>query len=383
MSDLDKGRRAGTYAELCDFIRLIQMLGILHIGGAGSFEPLDLPAESRHLDRTYAASTLTDKAFGCSLLGTDRARDALQMACIVHGIKYEDLANQDKVILSGGINTNSPRQLDDNLSDGMLELVEHGQAIIVTPFTLLGAMAPVTLAGALALQNAEALACLALIQTVRPGAPMTYGGFTSNVDMKTGAPAFGTPEYVKATLAGGQMARRYNLPYRSSNTNASNAVDAQAAYESEMSIWATTMSHTNVVNHAGGWLEGGLVASFEKLIVDAEMLQMMAESLEPMAIDADELAFEAVGEVPPGGHFFGAAHTLQRYENAFYPPIVSDWRNFETWEEAGSIPTDRRANQIWKEMLREYQPPPIDPAVDEELKAFMVRRKEEINGKAA
>lgn len=383
VSDLDKGRRAGTYAELCDFIRLIQMLDILHIGGSGSFEPLDLSAESRHLDRTYAAATLTDKAFGCSLLGAERARDALRMACIAHGIKYEDLASQDKVILSGGINTNSPRQLDDNLSDGMLVLVEMGQAIIVTPFTLLGAMAPVTLAGALALQNAEALACLALIQTVRPGAPMTYGGFTSNVDMKTGAPAFGTPEYVKATLAGGQMARRYNLPYRSSNTNASNAVDAQAAYESEMSIWATVMAHTNVVNHAGGWLEGGLVASFEKLIVDAEMLQMMAESLEPIPIDADALAFEAIGEVPPGGHFFGGAHTLQRYETAFYPPIVSDGRNYEAWAEAGALTTDQRANQVWKEMLKEYQPPPLDPAIDEELKAFMARRKEEIEGKAA
>jgi len=378
VSDLDRGRRAGTYAELEDYIRLVQMLDILHLGGAGCFEPLDLPAESRHLDRVYAAIALTDKAFGASLLGRDRAEDALRMAAILHGIDYDDLGSQEAVILSGGINTNSPRQLDDNLSDGMLVLVERGQPVVVTPFTLLGAMAPVTIAGALALQNAEALACLALIQTVRPGAPMVYGGFTSNVDMKSGAPAFGTPEYVKATLAGGQLARRYKLPYRSSNTNASNLVDAQAAYESEMSIWATVMAHTNIVVHAAGWLEGGLVASFEKLIVDAEMLQMMAESLTPLPVDAETLAVEAVGEVPPGGHFFGSPHTLARYESAFYEPIVSDWRNFESWEEAGKNSTAERANVIWKEMLKAYEKPPLDPGIDEALKDFMARRKREI-----
>ncbi len=377
-SDLDRGRRAGTMAELSDFIRLIQMLDILHIGGGGSFEPLDLPVETRHLDRSYAAATLTDKVHGASLLGAARARDALTMAAIVHGIDVEDLPGGDQVILTGNINTNSPRQLDEPLTDGMLVLVEAGQAIIVTPFTLLGAMAPTTIAGALALQNAEALACLALIQTVRPGAPMVYGGFTSNVDMKTGAPAFGTPEYVKATLAGGQLARRYVLPYRSSNTNASNAVDAQAAYESEMSIWAAVMGHTNIVNHAAGWLEGGLVGSFEKLIVDAEILQMMAEWLEPLTVDADQLALEAIGEVPPGGHFFGAAHTLERYESAFYPPIVSDWRNFETWQEDGARTAAERANGIWKQMLKEYEQPPLDPAIDEALQAFMAGRKEEI-----
>ncbi len=381
VSDLDKGRRAGTYAELSDFIRLIQMLDILHIGGTASFEPLDLPAETRHLDRAFAAATLTDKVFGTSLLGSNRARDALRILAILHQIPYDDLASSGRVILSGGINTNSPRQLDDNLSDGMLELVEMGQAIVVTPFTLLGAMAPVTIAGALALQNAEALACLSLIQTVRPGAPMTYGGFTSNVDMKSGAPAFGTPEYVKATLAGGQMARRYNLPYRSSSTNASNCVDAQAAYESEMSIWAAVMGHTNIVNHAAGWLEGGLVGSFEKLIVDAEMLQMMAESLEPIAMDPDSLAVEAIGAVDPGGHFFGSPHTLERYETIFYPPLVSDWRNFETWEEDGARSATERANGIWKQMLKDYEAPPLDPGIREELEDYIARRKREIGEK--
>jgi len=247
----------------------------------------------------------------------------------------------------------------------------------VTPFTLAGAMAPVTLAGALAQQNAEALAVIAFTQMIRPGAPVIYGGFTSNVDMKSGAPAFGTPEYSKAALAGGQLARRYSLPYRSSNANASNAVDAQAAYESEMSIWAAVMGHANMILHGAGWLEGGLCASFEKMIIDAEILQMMAEFLQPIEVNDDTLGLDAIAEAGPGGHFFGTAHTLERYETAFYEPIVSDWRNFETWEEHGALDATQRANGIWKQMLKDYEQPPLDPARDEELKAFMARRKEE------
>lgn len=378
VSDLDKGRRAGSFEDLCNFLRLTQMLGILHYTNTLCLEPLDLPVETRHLDRAYAAATLTDKAFSCSIMDAAQARDAMQIACIIHGVDFEDLPNQGRVIMAGGINTNSPRILDEGQAEGMLAMAEMGQAVNVTPFTLLGAMAPVTLAGALALQNAEALACLSLIQTARPGSPMLYGGFTSNVDMKSGAPAFGTPEYVKATLAGGQMARRYNLPYRSSSTTSANIVDAQAAYESKTSIWAAVMGHANQINQSAGWLEGGLTASFEKLIVDAEMLQMMAESLEPIPVDAESLAIDAIGEVPPGGHFFGEAHTLERYKTAFYQPIVSDRRNFESWTEDGEQTTLQRANRIWKQMLKEYAPPAIDPAVDEALKDFVARRKREI-----
>ncbi len=193
--------------------------------------------------------------------------------------------------------------------------------------------------------------------------------------MKTGAPAFGTPEYAKATLAGGQLARRYGLPYRSSNVNASNAADAQAAYESEMSLWAAVMGHANLIHHGAGWLEGGLVASFEKMILDAEMLQMMAAFLEPIAVDDDALALDAIAEVGPGGHFFGAGHTLARYETAFYAPMVSDWRNFETWRDAGGRDATQRANAIWKQILADYEPPPLDPAVAEALDAYVARRK--------
>jgi trimethylamine--corrinoid protein Co-methyltransferase len=377
VSDLDRGRRAGTFEEMCDFLKVLHSLDIVHLGGIGSFEPLDLPAETRHLDRNYAAVTLHDKIWSANLLGGYRARDALEMQCIVHGIGYEDLPNH--VVTMGNINTNSPRQLDGNMSAGLTELALAGQPVVVTPFTLLGAMAPTTIAGALTQQNAEALFGMMLCQIIRPGTPVVYGGFTSNVDMKSGAPAFGTPEYVKATQAGAQLARRYNVPFRSSSTNASNVVDAQAAYESEMSLWAAVMGHANIVFHAGGWLEGGLTASFEKLIIDAEMLQMMAEYLTPVTVNEDTLAVDAIAEVAPGGHFFGATHTLARYENAFYEPLVSDWRNFEAWQENGSLTATQRANTIWKQLLAEYEPPPLDPGIREALEDFVSRRKEAIN----
>jgi trimethylamine--corrinoid protein Co-methyltransferase len=238
-------------------------------------------------------------------------------------------------------------------------------------------MAPVSIAGALVQQNAEALAGIAFLQIVNPGAPSVYGGFTSNVDMKTGSPAFGTPENAKATLIGGQLARRYRLPYRSSNVNASNAPDAQAVYESQMTIWPAVLAHANLLHHGLGWLEGGLCASFEKFIIDAEMLQMMAEFMKPVVIDQAELALDAIADVGPGGHFFSTPHTLARYETAFYRPLLSDWRNFETWQEDGAIDATRRANRIYKTLLAEYQPPPLDPAVKENLDAFVSKRTAE------
>jgi trimethylamine--corrinoid protein Co-methyltransferase len=260
---------------------------------------------------------------------------------------------------------------------GISEMSSRNQVVVVTPFTLAGAMAPVTIAGAVVQQNAEALCGIAFTQTVRKGAPVMYGGFTSNVDMKSGAPAFGTPEYTRAAMAGGQLARRYKLPYRSSNACAANTVDAQAAYESEMSIWGAVMGHANMVMHGAGWMEGGLVASFEKMVLDAEILQGMGEFMQPLVVNADTLAFEAIKEVGPGGHFFGVGHTLERYETAFYAPILSDWRNYESWREAGALTAEQRANAIWKQLLADYQPPPLDPAIDEALKAFVDRRKRE------
>jgi len=372
-NDLDRGRRRGRYEDACDYLRLVQSLDIIHQEGGGAFEPIELPPETRHLDLYLSQIRLLDKNWQPVALGRERARDAIAMARIALGCNEAQLA--EKPALFAIINTNSPLQLDIPMAEGLMEMAAAGQAVCVTPFTLAGAMAPVTLAGTLAQQNAEALAGIALAQIVRPGAPVVYGAFTSNVDMRSGSPSFGTPEYAKAAQASGQLARRYRLPFRTSSVTSSNLVDAQAVYESMMSLWAAITGGANIIVHAAGWLEGGLTASFEKLIVDAEMLQMMAEYLLPIEVSEETLALDAIAEAGPGGHFFGVAHTMTRYQTAFYQPFLSDRRNFETWQEAGAESAERRANRIWKDLLERYQPPPLDPAVDEALQAYVDRRK--------
>ncbi len=374
--DLDHGRRNGSYAEQCDFIRLVQSLDILHQEGGGGFEAMDLPAPSRHLDLFYAECTLLDKNWVPWTMGRAQALDAIEMAAISLGLTIDQMI--ETPALCGIINTNTPLQLDIPMAEGLIAMAEHGQAVAVTPFTLAGAMAPVTLAGSLALQHAEAMTGIALTQIVRPGAPVLYGAFTSNVDMKTGSPAFGTPEYLQAAQASGQLARRLGLPLRSSNVTAANAPDAQAAYESCLSLWGAVSAQASMVKHAAGWLHGGLTASLEKLIIDAEVLQMVAASLEPFAVDADALALDAIADVGPGGHFFGSPHTLSRYEDAFYTPLLSDWNNYETWLEAGAMTSDVRANNIWKRLLVDYEQPTIDPSIDEALRDYVARRKHEL-----
>ena len=376
VSDLERGRRAGNQADMCDFIRLTQMLNILHIEGGCSVEPTDLPAPTRHLDFYLACCTLTDKPWKPLSIGAEKAQDALEMAKILHGQDDEALAADPVFFVN--TNTNTPLVLDGEIAQAVITYARAGQPICVTPFALSGAMAPVTMAGALALQNAETLAACALVQLVRIGCPYLYGSFTSNVDMRTGSPAFGTPEYTLGAQASGQMARRYGLPWRSSNVNASNAPDAQAAYEAQMAIWGAISGHVSVLNQGAGWLEGGLVASYEKLIIDAEMLQMMAAWMGGLVVDDDALGLDAVAEVGPGGHFFGAAHTLARYESAFYSPLLSDWSNFENWTDRGSQDAATRANKLWKQLLADYQQPPLDPAVREQLEAYVAQRKSEI-----
>jgi trimethylamine--corrinoid protein Co-methyltransferase len=221
------------------------------------------------------------------------------------------------------------------------------------------------------------LAGLVLAQTVRAGSPFVYGGFTSNVDMKSGAPAFGTPEYMKTAIIGGQLARRLKLPYRSSNANAANSLDAQAAYESVFSLWGAVMGGVNLLMHGAGWMEGGLQASFEKMMLDADLLDMVAEFLRPAKVDVEELAFEAMQEVGPGGHFFGAQHTQTRYRDAFFAPMISDWRNFETWREAGSPTAYDTAERLYKSRLAGFTAPPIEPERRDALEAFVARRKAE------
>jgi len=381
VSDSVRGRRPGTHAEQQDYLRLIQSLGIIHQEGGGPFEAMDLPPETRHLDLCHSLIRLLDKNWQGIALGRDRAADCIEMAAIGLGTDRAGLAERPALLTI--VNTNTPLTLDIPMAEGLMELSGAGQAVCITPFTLAGAMAPATLAGALVLQNAEVLAVATLTQLVRPGAPVMYGSFTSNVDMRSGSPAFGTPEYTKAAQASGQLARRYGLPFRSSNTTAANTVDAQAAYESAMSLWGAIMGGANLVNHAAGWLEGGLTASFEKLIIDAEMLQMMAEYLQPIVIDDDSLGLEAIAAVGPGGHFFGSPHTMQRYETAFYSPLVSDWRNFETWFEAGAVDATERAHLIWKELLEHSDSPVLEPAIDEALTEFVVGRRIELLARTA
>jgi trimethylamine--corrinoid protein Co-methyltransferase len=374
-SDADRGRRTGNFEDYCNFLRLGQFFNVIHFFGGYPVEPVDLPPATRHLDAVAAFATLTDKVFHSYSLGRERMLDGLEIVKIAYGLDEDQLAERPSVM--SVVNTSSPLRLDGPMIEGIIEMSSRNQPIVATPFTLAGAMAPATMAGAIAQQNAEALATIAFIQLVRRGAPAVYGAFTSNVDMKTGAPAFGTPEFTRAAFAGGQMARHYGIPYRSTGGNASTAVDSQAAYESQMSLWGAVMGHAAMVIHAAGWLEGGLVASFEKFIIDVEMLQMMSEMLRGLAVDESELAVDAIAEVGPGGHFFGAAHTLERYETAFYAPLVSDWSNYETWVEGGSVTAEQRANRIWKQALSEYEEPTLPEDRAEELAAFVARRKEE------
>jgi trimethylamine--corrinoid protein Co-methyltransferase len=376
--DCERGRRAGNYQDYCDFIRLAQYFNAIQVIGNQVCAPVELPANSRHLD-TYRANLLySDRVYHCTAIGAGRALDGIRMMAIARGLSLGAMAQSPGVLTI--ISVNSPRRYDEAMTDGLMAMVEHGQAVVITPFTLMGAMAPVSMAAALAQQNAEALFGVVLAQAIRPGVPVMYGAFTSNVDMRSGAPAFGTPENAKANVASGQLARRYRLPYRTSNASASNVADAQGAYETQMSLWGAILGHGNLVYHAAGWQEGGLTASFEKLVLDVEMLQMMMEFLQPIVVNEAELGFEAIARVPTGGHFFGEPHTMERYEHAFYRPLVSNWQNYENWELGGARDATQRATGIWKRALQEYTEPPLDPAIREELDAYVERRRAEIGG---
>jgi trimethylamine--corrinoid protein Co-methyltransferase len=372
--DTQRGRRAGSFADFENLMKLCQSFNVIHSLGGG-VEPQDVPIHVRHLETTRAMLLLTDKVPLVYARGAGQIADNFELIRIAYGLGAQEFRSRPYV--SCVINTNSPLQLDIPMADGIINFAAAGQVSIITPFTLAGAMAPVTVAGALTLAHAEALAGVVLAQLVRPGAPIIYGSFTSNVDMKSGSPAFGTPEYVKSSFGAGQLARYIGLPWRSSNATASNAPDAQAAYESQMSLWGALMGGCNFVLHAAGWLESGLSTSYEKFMLDIEMLQMFAETFQPLGATPADLALEAVAEVGPSGHFFGCAHTMERYRTAFYAPLVSDWRNYGQWTEAGGQTATERAHQLWQDALAGYTAPARDPAVVEALDAFVARRKAE------
>ncbi len=372
VSGRGRPRHPGTHEDFRGLVRLSQFLNAVHFHGGYPVEPIDLHPSVRHLHAIFDLLTMSDKAIHSYSLGRQRSLDALEMVRIARGLTAEELEVQPSVFSI--INTSSPLRLDTPMIEGIIELSARNQPIVITPFTLAGAMAPVTLAGALVQQNAEALAGIALTQAVRRGAPVVYGGFTSNVDMQSGSPAFGTPEFLRAALIGGQLARRYRLPYRSSNVNAANSLDPQSAYESMFSLWGAVMGGANMIMHAAGWMEGGLCASFEKMVLDAELLQMVEASLEPVVVDDATLALEAIADVGPGGHFFGTDHTQQRYRTAFHVPMLSDWRNHESWIEAGRPTADGKATLLVEEFLAAHVDPPMPAAVHEELADFVTRR---------
>jgi trimethylamine---corrinoid protein Co-methyltransferase len=374
VSDLERGKRTGTIADFSDFVRLSQSFDVVHVL-AQTTEPQDVAVNERHLDTALAQLTLADKAPNFYSRGDAQLSDCFAMLRIAHGIDESTFRAAPRCFSI--CNTNSPLQLDVPMTEGIMEFALNGQLMIVTPFTLAGAMAPVTIPGALTLAHAEALFGITLSQTTRPGAPVMYGSFTSNVDMKSGSPAFGTPEYAKAAFGAGQLARRIGVPWRCSSATASNAPDAQAAYEAQMSLWGALLGGSNFILHAAGWLEGGLTASFEKFILDVEMLQMFAELFQPVVATLEEMGIDAVAEVGPGGHFFAAAHTMQRYRDAFYSPLISDWRNYGAWVEGGAKTATERAAGLWRQTLAAFQPPPMDAAVQEELNAFVERRRRE------
>ena len=380
ISDRERGRRYGDLEGFRNILRLTHTLGILHWQGGIVVEPVDVPVAIRHLATYQAHIECADIVWAARGVGGVQAEDALAMSAIEHGCTIEQLASRPTLMTV--TNVNSPRRVDAEILDNIMVMARHGQCVVITPFTLMGAMAPVTLAGALVQQTAEAMGIVALCQMLRPGTPCVMGGFTSNVDMRTGAPAFGTPEYVNAIMASAQIGRRLRLPVRTSAVNASPVVDAQSTYETAFSLQAAILSHSHLINHAAGWLEGGMSASLEKIVVDAELLRNWAEILKPVSFSDDDLAVEAIKGVAAGGHFFGEPHTLARYEAAFYRPLLSDWSNFENWTDAGARNATERATGIWKKTLADYVPPPLDPAIKEAIDAYVARRSGELGSAA-
>lgn len=354
-TDRLRGRRPGSLRDFEETLILQQSFDVIHVLGP-SAEPQDIPVALRHYAMTRAQMALTDKPLFIYSRGTPQVLDCFEMIRLARGL--DQAGFEDGVWATTIINSNSPRQLDRPMTQGIIDFARHKQLSVITPFCLAGAMAPITVSGALTLQHAEALAGIALAQLVRPGAPVAYGGFSSNVDMKSGSPAFGTPEHIKAALGTGQLARYIGLPWRGAAGSAANISDAQAACETIMSAWGAVLANATVTVHAAGWLEGGLSFGYEKFINDVEALQTFAELCVPPDGNAAEIGFDAIADVQPGGHFFATAHTMERYQTAFYAPLVADLSNFGSWTDAGGLTSTERATDIWQSILAGFEAPP-------------------------
>ncbi len=374
--DLEGGRRYGDMAAFRDLVRLTYLHPNLHHGGFVTCEPCDVPVSKRHLDMLFAHMTLSDKPHLGAITEMSRAQDSVDMAEIV----FDAEVMADNCVIMGNVNTNSPLLVDRVVTEAARVYSTRGQGMVVVPFILSGAMGPVSTAASVAQAMAEAMMVCAYIQLIRPGAPFVLGNFLSSMSLKSGAPTFGMPEPVMSNYAIGQLARRAGLPLRCGGSlTASKIEDAQAAYESADSMHSTMLAGANFVLHSAGWLEGGLCTGFEKLIMDADRLGSYQKVLcQGLDTSDDALARDAYDEVAPGGHFLGCGHTMRHYQTAFYEPRLSDSENVESWEENGSEDMRQRAHGRWKQMLKEYEEPPIDTALREELEAFVARRKEEL-----
>jgi trimethylamine---corrinoid protein Co-methyltransferase len=369
-------RRDATMDDFRNFTRLAQSFDALDSAGGVICEPNDTPLDSRHLDMTYALQTLTDKVYMGNVVSGVNARDTLAMTEILFGSRESIEQTPATISL---INCNSPLRWDDRMLESQFEYSGAGQPVVLTPFILMGAMSPVTIPAALVQQIVEALSGIALSQLIRPGTPVIFGSFLSNIDMQSGSPTFGTPESGIGLLCTGQIARHFGLPFRTGGgLTSSQTSDAQAGYEALMTMMPTFLAGANWVMHSAGWLEGGLVAGYEKFIVDVEILQMMQVEFTPLEIDEDSMAFGAHEEVGHGGHFLGAQHTMERFRTCFYRPLLSSSENYERWTRNGGKDATERAGEIYRTRLQKFQPPALDDAVRQELEEYVVRRRAEL-----
>ena len=369
-------RRDATLDDFRRLAMLSQSFPQLDSAGGVICEPNDAPLDSRHLDMIYALQTLTDKVYMGNVVSGPNAADTIAMTGILFGGRAAIEAVPATISL---INCNSPLRWDDRMLDAQFEYCAAGQPVVLTPFLLMGAMSPVTIPAALVQQLAEALSGIALAQLIRPGCPVIFGSFLSNIDMQSGSPSFGTPESGLGLLCTGQLARHFGLPFRTGGgLTSSQTCDAQAAYESLMTLLPTFLAGTNWVMHAAGWLEGGLVSCYEKFIVDVELLRMLRVEFTPLEIDEASLAFGAHEEVGHGGHFLGAAHTMERFRECFYRPLLSSTANYERWLKLGGKDATARAGDIYRKQLGEYTPPPLDEAIRAELDDYVSRRRAEL-----
>ncbi len=373
--DIDRKRREATLEDFHNFVKLAYITPYIHSSGGTVVEPTDEPIHTRHLDMVFGHIKYSDKAFMGSVTSAENAEDSVRMVEMVFGA---DAIRENPALVSL-INISSPRRMDDRMLGALKVYARAKQATIIAPFILSGAMAPASVAGTLIQANAEVLAGITLAQMIQPGTPVIYGTFQTTVDMKSGAPVLGAPESQHALLLSAQMARHYGLPFRSGGGFASSKIpDAQAAYESAMSMQATVAGRVNFVLHAAGWLEGGLASGYEKFVLDAEMLGMMHRLMQPVDLSEEGMAMESIRTVEPGGHHLGTPHTMRNMRTAFYQAELFDYNSAEQWQKDGSLDAAARANAKYKQMLKQYEAPPLDPALEQALQAFVEKRKQEI-----